>query len=433
MAENILCDELKAASEMGIDYENDVPAEAKQNIKKEMRLATEPKKKFSEFIPDSGILRDYFDYACPLTDAPEIWHVITSIAMLGAALRNKVYIQFGPQKIFPNIWMILLAPTSFYRKSTVLSIAKGLLTKIKLHDDRSSLVFPNEFSPEQMITILERQPQGIFVWSEFAGVLSHFERSYMLGIKEFLTEIYDSPPTYTRKIKDNTWTIRDASISIMSASAMEWFNSKVREGDIRGGFLARFLYVPESKKTKRLAIPPEPNTQLANRIVKGIHEVQDTTGKMDITGITDQYSKWIFRHEDELEYEDNNADLLSGFYTRLSVYCLKFAMIIEISKNPSELQISPDSLEKAINITSWLKSNIKRLLGTEFSFSKDMDQKKKIMKQISKNDGIEYRRLLQNSNMHAKDLRIILETLKEEGFAERKNGHIKLINVSKVS
>ena len=62
-----------------------------------------------------------------------------------------------------------------------------------------------------------------------------------------------------------------------------------------------------------------------------------------------------------------------------------------------------------------------------------MDQKKKIMKQISKNDGIEYRRLLQNSNMHAKDLRIILETLKEEGFAERKNGHITLMNVSNVS
>ena len=71
MAENILYDELKAASEMGVDYENDVPAEAKQNIKKELRLVKHPKKKYSEFIPETGILRDYFDFASPLTDAPE--------------------------------------------------------------------------------------------------------------------------------------------------------------------------------------------------------------------------------------------------------------------------------------------------------------------------------------------------------------------------
>jgi len=89
---------------MGVDYEKDVPEEAKQNIKKELRLVKHPKKKYSEFIPETGILRDYFDFASPLTDAPEEFHIIAGITALGAALKNGVYIQFGPQRIYPNIW-----------------------------------------------------------------------------------------------------------------------------------------------------------------------------------------------------------------------------------------------------------------------------------------------------------------------------------------
>ena len=407
------------AEHLGIDYENDIPEEAKRHRARVLNISGN-ELRFAEIIPETGILRDYFDFASPLTDAPEEFHIIAGITALGAALKNAVYIQFGPQRIYPNIWAVLLAPTSFYRKSTVLSIAKKVLTKLD-----ESLIYPNEFSPETMISILAGQPQGCFFWSEFSGVLSHFERSYMLGTKEFFTEIYDSPPIYVRKLKEREWKIHDASISILSASAFDWFNRRVKENDIRGGFLARFLYVPATEKTKRIAFPPEPDAKLGNQIVRAIHKVQKVHGKMDISGIASKYETWLFKHEDELLTQDSNADLLSGFYSRLSIYTLKFAMILELSHS-GKLHITEQSLDRAINLTTYLKSSIKRLIHDEFAFSKDMADKKRLLKIITGNSGITYRKLLQNSHMLADRLKPVLDTLMKEGTIELKTNRYYL-------
>ena len=254
----------------------------------------------------------YLDYASPLTDAPKDFHYFTALTIMASVIGNQVYIPFGDSRIYTNIWAVLLAPSSLYRKTTAINIGKKLLYRAN-----SEAIFPNESTPEALYDLLERTPQGLFVWSEFAGALANFERSYNVGLKELLTDLYDSFPEYKRKLKGKEFIIKNPCINILTASAVDWFNSRIKEGDIKGGFLARFIYIPASQKTKRVGIPPEADISLGNKLVFMLQEYQKVSGKADISKIKSLYNDWLFEFEDSFA-NDGNRDYLSGFYTRLS-------------------------------------------------------------------------------------------------------------------
>jgi len=365
--------------------------------------------------PERGFLRDYCDYASELTDAPEHYHLFVGLGLLSAVLGRNVYIPFGAQKIFPNLWLILLAPSSVFRKSTCISMGRRILHRVD-----SSLILPNEFTPESLLAGLSTNPRGIFFWSEFGGALSCFDRSYMVGMKETLTDLYDCPPSYTRKLKGEEFVIEDPCLSILAGTAMDWFLSKCKEGDVKGGFLARFVYVPAFEKTKSIAIPPKPDPGVAAKLIRELQEVREIEGEINIDLIKQCYEEWHLAHESELR-EENNVESLSGFWSRLEIYALKFAMLYHVSEEKN-LQISTFSLFKAIDLVELLKKNVRSMVKEQWVFGQDAKEKQKLLKIIRNKAGITRRKLLQNSNMLAKRFDVIVGTLKQEGNIQEEKG-----------
>jgi hypothetical protein len=365
--------------------------------------------------PESGFLRDYYDYASELTDAPEHYHLFVGHSILSAVLGRNVFIPFGAQKIFPNLWVILLAPSSVFRKSTCIHMGRDILHKL---DD--SLIQANEFTPESLLAGLVDKPHGIFLWSEFGGALSCFERSYMVGMKETLTDLYDCPPIYKRKLREKEFIIENPCLSILAGTAIDWFLSKCKEGDIRSGFLARFVYVPAFKKSKRIAIPLRADPSVAAKIVRELQKLADIKGEVNTDLVKPTYEDWLFSHEDQLDTEAN-AESLSGFWSRLGMYVLKFALLYNISEEKS-LVISTVSLLKAIELVELLKQSVKVLVKEEWVFGQDAKEKQKLLRIIRNKPGIDRRRLLQNSNMIAQRFKAVLDTLIQEGSVVPKDG-----------
>lgn len=327
-------------------------------------------------IPESGFLRDYYDYAGKLTDAPEHYHLFVGLVLVSAVLGNKVYVPgYGNKNIYPNLWVILLAPSSFFRKTTSLNIGRSILGLV----DRK-LILPSEFTPEALTHTFKDNPQGTFIWNEFAGVLAHLERSYMLGSKEFLTDIFDCPPFYERKTKNETVLVENPCISIMAASTIEWLNSRIKEGDLRGGFLNRFLYVPATAKSKIMAFPPEPDESLGRVLAKMLTEIRHIQGQSDLSQVKDLYSEWYKKHESSLARQ-RNQEILSGFYTRLADYTLKFSLIYQASSEGS-LVISSESMQQAIALTEHLKRNIVILINEDLALSPESAERKKLLSLI---------------------------------------------------
>lgn len=362
--------------------------------------------------PQQGFFKDYCDYAAKLTDAPPHYHLFVALSLVSTILTNKVYIPFGAQKLFPNLWTILMAPSSTYRKSTTIGIGTDVLSRAN-----EELILPEEFTPEAFLTGLAQKPHGLLVWNEFGSILSSFERSYMLGMRETLTNLYDSPSSYKRKLKDTEYVIKDPCLSILAATTIDWFIEKCKEGDIRGGFLARFFYVPSAKKTKREGIPPKADDLKRNNLVKELNALSQIEGEVNTEYIKPKYDEWLFALEDQLEQKPE-IETLSGFWTRLGIYALKFMMIYNIAEEKS-LTISEPSFFKAIELVEILKNNVEKLVKEHWIFGQDAKDKAKLLKMIKSRPGITRRKLLQNSHMIARRLNPIIDTLIEEHSIEK--------------
>lgn len=358
--------------------------------------------------PDTGFLADYGTYAKQYTDAPPHYHLFVGLTIIAAALGNKVWFRgYGNRKAYPNIWLVLLAPSSFFRKTTCLNMGKSIIQEV----DRK-LILPSEFSPEALASTLQKAPQGLFIWSEFAGVLSQLERSYMLGTKEFLTDIFDCPEYYERKLKNETINIEKPCISIMAASTIEWLNTKIKEGDLRGGFLNRILYVPATRKANIIPFPPSPWEWERKKLADKLKQISQTEGEADLSSVRGSYEEFYIEHEKSLGRQ-RNQELLSGFYTRLADYCLKFSVLYQVASE-GNLVVSMDSMQKAIYLTKYLKRTIANLINEELALSPAAAERKRLLKLIPEApDHITRAELTHCSHMSAKEIDHHLLTLSE--------------------
>lgn len=105
----------------------------------------------------------------------------------------------------------------------------------------------------------------------------------MAGLKGLLTDLYDCPPRFTRKLKKGEFVIENGFLSLIGASTIDWLINGLREGDIRGGFLGRFLYFIASKKMKSLPIPPKPDDLLRANLLDELKTLEAIKGEMEIS------------------------------------------------------------------------------------------------------------------------------------------------------
>lgn len=157
-----------------------------------------------------------------------------------------------------------------------------------------------------------------------------------------LSDLYDCPETYVRMIGSQTWTLKHVCLSIFAASQTDWFLEKLKAGDVRGGFLARFSYWPAFEKRRFLAVPPEPSAAIGNRLIAGLNDLRSVRGAATLPpSERDRYATWLERHERDLHGSPKTGEL-SAFWSRLSVMTLKFAMLLQLAHDRA-LVISPDA------------------------------------------------------------------------------------------
>lgn len=362
--------------------------------------------------PDGNFLQVYLDYARQVCDAPAIFHQFVSYGLIATALGNRVWFDFGDQRIFPHIWFILLAPSSIFHKSSALGVGHRLLNRV---DD--GLVYPNEFSPEELMHILQEQPSGTFIFYEFMSFATYLERTYMLGTKSTLTEFFDSPPSRTRKIKHETYTVRFPAFCIFSATTTGWFLEKIREQDLFGGWLPRFIYLPGVEKERDDSFPPPADEAKRNLLVKQLHSLLDIRGKVHFTNpALKAHDRFYHKYVAEMKTGDSS---LSAFHSRMQMYRLKLAVILEAGSNPigfaQTLTVSSRSVESAERIVAFLLAKLHKLVDEEFVFSTFEQVRKKVLNIIKQGgpQGVLRKDLLRKSHLSVRFLNDVLQALQQ--------------------
>lgn len=295
----------------------------------------------NQVTQERGFLGPYVRNCMDTTDAPPIYHLGVGLAILGAAMGNQVGIpSYGGHTIYPNMFMVLIAPSGLMRKTTALNLGKRLLrSAVPLRS------LPDDWTPEKLVDLLQKNPAGLFTISEFTRLLAQLEKEYMGGGMQMLTELYDSPEEFVveRKMGGKT-VIKEPALSLLGATTLEWLEECVRRRDLEGGFLARFVFLPALERGPRVPLANAAKHHVYLELKDHLRTVSNLTGRADYSPCWKDYDKWLYDYERRAERK--MPPELIGMYSRTGVTTLKLAVIFQASRCP-QLQVTPEAMQDA--------------------------------------------------------------------------------------
>lgn len=375
----------------------------------------ELKRLVSMAIPSTGFLRDYVDYAETLTDAPRIFHLFSGLSAMAGAVRRRAWVQgFGGRPLYPNLWAVLLAPSSVFRKTTALNISRDLMA------DSGVPILPEDFSREMLVEVLAGTPQGSFVWSEFGSAIAQFDREYMSGIKDMLADMYDCPSSYRRLLKSGAFEVENPCISILGATNIDWMVDKQNtKNDLRGGFLARCLFVPYHSKDFEMETPGIVDNAWRGRLTGFLRDLQELHPvEFQISELSD-LRRQLKEELDATAKQSEYLIELSAAFTRYQAVALKLGTLYAISLGEWGGEIPLEAMECAVNAVRLLKTSILDILGNV-----PMNRDDKILIEVinkmqqlhaAGNVWISFRDLLRYTHRKKGDLLPVLDSLVEMG------------------
>lgn len=340
---------------------------------------------------------EYIAYAsCVSPMTPRSFHESAALWLASTAIARRLVVQMPFGLVYPNLWVLWLAPTTLYRKTTAMSVAKGLAFRLFPHLLASQNVTTEAIisdmagaepsnlkdmtADEQSRWRAERNfaAQRGLVLDEASGLLASAGRDYNAGLLEAFLQFYDSFEIYTRSTRtQGRITVRNAYLSMLAAStptAMaphlvveqlwsngwwprfalltppdeipEWQEPKPRSEPIAlGGYLER-LY-------NRLPTPVWPDAPKARRV-----------------GLTTPAADLWHAYNKALSYDllrDGLEQRLWGTYGRLPTQALKVATILAAVDWPDGLEgpiIDDHYMRLALAITERWREGAHRVLAT---------------------------------------------------------------------
>ena len=307
-------------------------------------------------------LRQYVGWASRVgNQTPEIFHMGTGIWMAAVAIARRLHVdaRWGI-RIYPNLYMMFIADTTFYRKTTAYKLGEQILTSAIPH-----LLMPTPGSPERFQDALAGQapanfdklPQehqalvleamkfaaqrGLFK-DEIGGLFGSFKRDYMAGMKDLLLEVYDCPDFIAKETQSGLAIVRNAAPSILGVTTPAGLSSALSAADWDNGLLPRFVLLAPEPDYKERPTLKEPE-KVPDALADGLQQLHEALPMPEKTGdgwqapqsLAMRFTSWDacqdysnhLRRQCDPRQETPLDDRLKGVYGRMHVQAIKVAMI----------------------------------------------------------------------------------------------------------
>ena len=321
----------------------------------------------------------YQEYASLVTDAPPIYAKWMSYVILSSVLNRNIWMRFGYRKIYPNMYILLVGPSSVYRKSYSQNLACNFIEKIY-----PDFYIPDISSREAFLAEMCREDRipggvGLVKIDEMSGFLRKVRVSqHFASMIEDLSSLFDGSRFRRRKGVDEKekviYNIEEPFLNITAACSEDWLNKTVETSDIAGGFLARFIWViPPNKLGPHWAEPGEDNPEHRGVLVHKLMELKDFIG--EIMWGKEGRKKWkewysSFRNK----FQGGRWD---AHYERLTLQTRKLAMLNAAQR--LDYHINEEDLEMALDMTH---DAVKRLDDIVVGENKDEVVRNKILRKL---------------------------------------------------
>lgn len=307
--------------------------------------------------------------ASPLT--PRLFHEGIGLWLLASVSTRRMCVHIGGEFIYPNLYLLIIARTTIYRKSTAMKLAKQVLAKANL----TSLLLPAEATPEALFDELagikppnfETLPedarkrwmmgravaaQRSFFKDEVSSLFASFKKDYMAGLHEIFLQGYDADvDQLDKRLKSlGIVTVKKPCLSFLGATTPGMFGKYVGTEEHESGLLPRFAILtpdadlPYRDPADELAEPTMLVEQLKRMFMDALpwHGETRPTAPAEFAEVQppdvmtvgfapeafDQLKRYRRVMGFDFVHNETITDIQAAFYARLGTMAYKVAMLL---------------------------------------------------------------------------------------------------------
>lgn len=304
----------------------------------------------------SDWITGYIEYT-KSSEPPLAYHTWIAIGMIAGALQRKVRLDWGFERLYPNMYIVLVGPSGRARKGVALGIGKSILA------DVSGVTMTSENATrEALIRAMKgaivnfQMPSGQIMFhcsiTCFSEELSVFLGQNDIKFLASLTDWYDSKDNWTYETKGSGKDhLQGLCFNLLGATAPDWLQSMLPQEAVGGGFTSRIIFVVEDKKGKTVPKPvlSENEARLRNSLIADLNRINNLTGefKFDAAG-EEAYVEWYKQHDKDLDagkypVEDSR---FAGYAERRATHIRKLMMIMSVSRG-DDMLLTKDDFNRA--------------------------------------------------------------------------------------
>jgi len=287
------------------------------------------------------------------SEPPKMFHLWTAISTVGSALQRKCYLRWGTLTFYPNMYIVLVAPSGKCRKGTAMDPARDLLDAlamplaaeattrealIRALRDANSTNFDPNTGDQQFHSSLTIHSKELTVF------LGYDNKQLMMD----LTDWFDCHNRWTYRTKtQGDDDIIGVWVNLIGATTPELIQTALPPDAIGGGLTSRIIFIFESRKYKTSIYPKPGDPELYRKIISDLERIHLMAGQFKVTDdFIDIWTQW---YPDQEIHPPQLGGNLSGYMERRPTHIMKLSMIISASRS-SDLIITGPDIEKAIRI-----------------------------------------------------------------------------------
>lgn len=284
-------------------------------------------------------IASYLDYT-KNQESPENLHLWTGLSALSASVKRQVYINRGYYKLYPNIYVIIVAESARIRKSVAMDIG------IKLVREAVPDIYyiSGSMTPEGLIKHMNRvkvvsnedkkqvqYDSHVMLCADELAELFGYDKTRALKFTILLTKIYSAPNEHTHTLAtEGQLLLRNLYPTLLAATDPR--NLKVLPEEAVAGLIGRTIFVTASAKRKPIAWPrpEEEELRLYELLKDDLHTISLVRGEMIPTPEARSiFEQWYIK-QSEMKIEDTR---LEAFHERCHDTALKLATLIALSRS----------------------------------------------------------------------------------------------------
>jgi hypothetical protein len=272
LTKKYLKNEITYNGEKTMQYNSIQPITEQNELPEPIIGGNKQESKFNvDLLPD--FLKDYVGIAQKGCNASAKALVASLLPVISIQLGNNVYMVNNSHKIYPNLWVILIGPSSQSQKSTAANMAmstlgpyiKSLENKSETDNKRLNPIIGN-VTKTKLGSMLKENPCRLLFLNEFGNFMELAFSYGNKGMIQTLTELYDSNE-YNYKSMNNDINPKDCALSFLSCCTDSYIQNLFKtNADQNSGFLQRILYCIISPSSENTDITFKDNTACAEEI-----------------------------------------------------------------------------------------------------------------------------------------------------------------------